>query len=517
MSDSSLPLTAAPPAPPSTGHAGAELLHSLAPLLADWLPRQRWFAGKGHPISGFTPVTATELLPLAVDGTAPGLLHMLVRARQTATAAELAPGAEADCYQLLLGVRSVLPPGLATALIGRPATGALRGLAVYDALHDPRLTGLLLERLRSPGRLGALRFAGGMGGTSTGTSMTGTSMTSSGTTSSGTTSSGTTSTRGDTRPDIRTLRPRPLDAEQSNSSVVYGDAYILKLFRRVGPGLNPDLELPLALARAGCDRVPEPTAWFETAPAPRRATLTLGVLQPFLAGSGDGWQLALHALAGRQDFTGQARALGRATAEVHAGLADALPTTVLHGSQLAQLAREMDGRLNTAAHAVPALRPYRGGLRSAFAALGELSRRGHTRRAQRVHGDLHLGQALCAADGGRWSLIDFEGEPARPLDERRRTQPAVRDVAGMLRSFDYAACQQGISERWTHLWAEANRAAYCGGYAEVTGADPRDDATLLRAFETDKAVYEVLYEARHRPGWLPIPLSAIRRLAAPET
>lgn len=498
MSDRSLPLAAAPPAPAPAGYAGVELLRSLAPLLAEWLPKQRWFAGKGHPISGFTPVAATELLPRAADADAggpPGLLHLLVRARQSGTAARLGPGAEADCYQLLLGVCALLPPALAPALIGRPTSGVLRGLTVYDALHDARLTGVLLERLRSPGRLGALRFAGG-----------------------------TAPSAAPAAPHA--LRPRPLDAEQSNSSVVYGDAYILKLFRRVGPGLNPDLELPLALARAGCDRVPEPTAWFEAVGSGSRddardgaregardATLTLGVLQPFLAGSGDGWQLALHALAARQDFTGQARALGRATAEVHAGLAGALPTTELRRAQLDELGREMAGRLDAAARAVPALLPYRAGLRGAFAALGELARQGQTRLAQRVHGDLHLGQALRNPADGRWSLIDFEGEPARPIDERRRTQPAVRDVAGMLRSFDYAACQQGMGERWTQRWAAANRAAYCSGYAEVSGADPRADAMLLRAFETDKAVYEVLYEARHRPAWLPIPLSAIRRLA----
>jgi maltokinase len=131
-----------------------------------------------------------------------------------------------------------------------------------------------------------------------------------------------------------------------------------------------------------------------------------------------------------------------------------------------------------------------------------------------VHGDLHLGQTL-RGDGGAdegWSLIDFEGEPARPLTERRRPQPAVRDIAGMLRSFDYAACQ-GSDGTGPEEWAVANRHAYCAGYAEAGGGDPRDDEVLLRAYETDKAIYEVLYEARHRPDWLAIPLSAISRLA----
>ncbi|AXK34097.1 maltokinase [Streptomyces armeniacus] len=484
MSERSLPLTAtdAGSSPAPGRHTGSALLPSLAPLLAEWLPRQRWFAGKGRPISGFALVSGTELLPCGAGGTgaAPGLLHLLVRARHGHTG-EHGQRAEhaADCYQLLLGVRSVLPPELAPASLGSPASGPLRDRTVYDALHDPKLTGLLLERLRSPGRLGPLRFASAPGAAIP---------------------SG--------------LRPRALDAEQSNSSVIYGTEYILKLFRRVDPGLNPDLELPLALARGGCARVPAPTAWFEAAPTPQSPALTLGVLQPYLPDSGDGWQLALHALAGRQDFTASARALGRATAEVHATLADALPTTLLRGPELERLAGDMADRLEAAARAVPALRPYRTGLRNAFAAVAELARLGHTRRAQRVHGDLHLGQALCGSGDGLWSLIDFEGEPARPLSERRRPQPVVRDVAGILRSFDYAASQQGTGERWTRDWAAANRAAYCAGYADVTGSDPRDDARLLRAFETDKAVYEVLYEARHRPAWLPIPLSAVRRLAA---
>lgn len=480
MSESSLPLpdvsTALAGRPESTGVA---LLDSLTPLLTEWLPRQRWFAGKDRHITGFTLVAATELLPPAAEDGAAGLVHLLLRARQPTPPGERGHGAASDCYQLLLGVRSVLPPELALASIGRLRTGPLRGRTVYDALHDRRLTGLLLERLRSPGRLGALHF---------------------------------TCAPGCAIPSG--LPSRLLEAEQSNSSVVYGSAYILKLFRRVGPGVNPDLELPLALASEDCRRVPAPTAWFETAGRSPGGSLTLGVLQPFLPGSVDGWQLALRALGSRDDFTGSARELGRATAEVHASLAHSLPTTVLQRSQLENLAAGMTERLDQAAGVVPALRPYRTGLRSAFAAVADLARHGRSRRAQRVHGDLHLGQALRTPSDGRWYLIDFEGEPARPLAERRRPQPAVRDVAGMLRSFDYAACQHGPSHAWCEQWASANRAAFCAGYADVAGTDPREDGPLLRAFETDKAIYEVLYEARHRPAWLPIPMSAIRRLAA---
>lgn len=475
--------------------AGAgKLVDSLAPLLHEWLPRQRWFAGKGRPITGFSAVAATELMAPDTSGAGPGLLHLLVRVEQRSTPDPDAPPVPVapadDCYQLLIGVRSALPPRLAGARIGLVGEGPLAGRVVYEALHDPRLADLLLEQLRSPGALGPLRFDRAVGIPSG-------------------------------------LAPRLLGAEQSNSSLVYGEKYILKILRRVFPGANPDLELPLALARHGSRRVPSPVAWFEAvgadvgggaAPQP----LTLGVLQPFLRNSEDGWRLALRALAGGRDFTDEARALGRATAEVHVALADALPTVSLGPRQTAHLAEAMSGRLDATAQAVPALLPYVGGLRTAFDALarsgspsdeGAEAGDGPVTRAQRVHGDLHLGQTLRTPDG-EWSLIDFEGEPARPLTERRRPQPAVRDVAGMLRSFDYAARSH---RPWDPGWAERSRSAFCDGYAETTGTDPREDAALLRAYETDKAVYEVLYEARNRPDWLPVPMAAIHRLAGHRT
>ncbi|MFF7748350.1 maltokinase [Streptomyces sp. NPDC007971] len=448
----------------------ARLLASLEPLLRDWLPRQRWFAGKGRPVTGFTPLAATELLPCTGRL---GLYHLLLRVHQPPLPG--GPPHPGDCYQLLIGVREALPPRLAPALIGHVAQGPLAGRTVYEALHDPRPAEVLLEALRTRARIGGLRFERAPG------------------------------------QEIRDgLVARLMTAEQSNSSVVYGDTFILKLLRRVVPGVNPDLEIPLALARAGCARVPAPTAWLQADLDGQPCTLA--VLQPFVSGASDGWELALRELAKGEDFTAEARALGRATAEVHTALALALPTVTLGQARLRQLVDGMTGRLEAAVRAVPALRPYESGLRSAFTALAGPVAEGRTWTAQRIHGDLHLGQCL-RSPSGRWSLIDFEGEPARPLAERRMPQPAVRDIAGMLRSFDYAALSASPP---APAWAQGCRAAYCSGYAEITGRDPRTERVLLRAYETDKAVYEVVYEARHRPDWLPVPLSAVRRLSLPD-
>jgi maltokinase len=434
----------------------ADPMVSLGVLLREWLPRQRWFAGKDRPVTDLVLLSMTELFP--------GCLHLLVQTSHTPVPGP--GGAPAgDCYQLLLGVRKHLAPRLGRALIGRAEQGPLAGMTIYDALHDPRSAQLLLERLRHPGSAGPLCF--------------------------------------ECDPSVPVpagLPPRLLEAEQSNSSLVYGDEFILKLFRRVQPGINPDLEVPGALAGQDCRRVPAPVAWFRLT-HPMEATL--GVLQPYLRDASDGWTLALRALATGDDFTVQAHELGQATAEVHLALASAFPTGT-HGEST-RTAAAMTERLDAVAHCVPALKPFVPGLRGAFGALVACD---PGPPAQRIHGDLHLGQVLRA--GREWFVIDFEGEPSKPLAERRSAQSPVRDIAGMLRSFDYAARQR---RPWRPEWARRCREAFCAGYAARAGWDPRKKHGLLRAYETDRAVYEVLYEARHRPDWLPVPMAAIERLA----
>jgi maltokinase len=216
------------------------------------------------------------------------------------------------------------------------------------------------------------------------------------------------------------------------------------------------------------------------------------------------------------DFAADSERLGAATASVHKDMAAVLPTEPADRQWYATVARQMNERLAAAIEIVPQLAEHAEGLRQVYAAVA-----GSTEAAvrQRVHGDLHLGQVLRTATG--WIVLDFEGEPARPLASRRELDSPLRDVAGMLRSFDYAARhmlveQPDDSQRAyrANEWAERNRAAYCAGYSEASGLDPCGGSPLLRAFEADKAVYECVYEARNRPHWLMIPLDSLSRLTS---
>jgi len=325
------------------------------------------------------------------------------------------------------------------------------------------------------------------------------------------------------------LPAHPVGAEQSNSSIIYGDAYILKAFRRLWPGTNPDLEVTRALADVGSAHVAMPVAWL-SADVDGHPT-TLGLLQEYLRSGTEGWRLALasvrdlyaeadlHADEVGGDFAAEAERLGAATAEVHADLARALPTRRPTADDLRALVAYLHGRLDTAAEAVPALRPFEAGIRKIYDELtGAAPALVHPRPFQRLHGDLHLGQVLRVDSG--WVLFDFEGEPARPVADRVHLESPLRDVAGMLRSFDYAAramlLDRGNDPALVYRadeWAQRNRDAFCSGYGAAAGRDPYEDAAMLRAFELDKAVYEVLYETRHRPSWTVIPLASVERLA----
>jgi maltokinase len=444
--------------------------------LAAWLPGQRWFAGKGTPITSLAITSDTTL----VDGD-PGLRHLILTVRQ---------GGGTDSYQVFAGLRAKLPDWLDHVRIG-PAG---QGMTAYDGLHDPELTAALLAAMAGEESTGPLRFARRPG-----------SHISAG------------------------LESLVLTAEQSNTSVLFGEEAILKVFRRPSPGPNPDLEVPAALARLGSPHVAEPLGWISITTG--GLPTVLAVLSSYLRAAVDGWSLAAtsvrdlyadgvaRAAEAGGDFAGEARRLGEATAEMHRDLALAFGVDELPASALAGLSAQMLGRLDEAVSAVPALAPHEGLLRTAFTEVATLD---GPLEVQRIHGDYHLGQVMRTHSG--WVVLDFEGEPAAPLEQRRGRFPALRDVAGMLRSIDYAArfqlAGQEDAERAMAAardWVRRNQTAFCAGYAGAGGPDPAKHASLVRALTLDKAVYEVLYEARHRPSWIPIPLGAIADTPAADT
>lgn len=319
------------------------------------------------------------------------------------------------------------------------------------------------------------------------------------------------------------LSSRPIGVEQSNTSIVFGHQYILKIFRRISTGTSPDLELHRALQQVGCAHIAPPLGAIEG--ELDGEPVTYGILQKFLPNTADGWAMAtasvrdlmaeadLHANEVGGDFASEAYRLGEAVAAVHEDLARALGSDFSDAEDLAHTVEDMHQRLDTVRASVPELDRHAEEIHTSFDEAVESTQ---VVPIQRIHGDLHLGQVLRSVTG--WVLIDFEGEPATKLARRVARMSPMRDVAGMLRSFDYAAYHLlSGNPNDTQLtyraaeWSSRNRAAFCDGYA-VTGIDPRSQAPLVRALELDKAVYEVAYEAGNRPSWLPIPLASIDRL-----
>lgn len=282
---------------------------------------------------------------------------------------------------------------------------------------------------------------------------------------------------------------RLVAGEQSNTSVVLGEQAILKIFRRPAPGVHPDIELTRVLTRSASPHVARLLGTYELADGVE--PVPLGMVSAYVADTVDGWRMAI---GGDGEFSSAVVGLGAAVASVHAALARELGT-----SAATVPVDSMIRRLEAALASVPQLSRYAPAIRERYAPLA-----GVPVSVQRIHGDLHLGQVLRTPQA--WLVIDFEGEPGTPLTQRRQPDSVLRDVAGMLRSFDYAARvhPQG--------WAEDNRTAFCEGYADEAGFDPREMGELLAAYELDKAVYEAAYEARHRPDWLSIPVDAIARL-----
>ncbi|WKK71646.1 phosphotransferase [Rathayibacter oskolensis] len=318
---------------------------------------------------------------------------------------------------------------------------------------------------------------------------------------------------------------RILSGEQSNTSIIVqttaedgsaGTPVIVKVFRALHHGDNPDVTVQSALNAAGSTLVPPVIGnvtgeWDDRGEESGRAFGHLAFAQEFLPGVEDAWRVALEAVGADSDFTGPARELGIATAEVHSVLAEVMPTEDASPEVIERMIASMRRRLRIASAEVPVIAEDAEAIDAVFRAAATAP----WPTLQRIHGDYHLGQVL-SVPGRGWVLLDFEGEPLRPMNERRMPDVALRDVAGMLRSFDYAAgaYEQDSPGTSRAAWAAATRAAFLEGYTERAGDAVTAHRAVLDAFELDKAVYEAIYEARNRPGWLSIPVAAVQRLAA---
>jgi maltokinase len=320
---------------------------------------------------------------------------------------------------------------------------------------------------------------------------------------------------------------RLITSEQSNTSIVFDEEVILKAFRRLEAGVNPELELLRFLTERGFENIAQLGGWYAYVGKPLDATL--GVLQQYVRGAIDGWELAVDELeTGPERFLSRLKRLGQVTGSMHAVLgSDSSDPTFApedpSAEALALLTATVDEEISRIFLELPedveALDPIRGRGEEVRESLALLSHAGSFGKTIRTHGDLHLGQTLWAEDKGDWVIIDFEGEPARSLAERRRKRSPLRDVAGMLRSLAYVVSAVEILRGTTApaAWESRAREEFIKGYNETVDSSllPAGEAAfarLLTVFELEKAVYELRYELNNRPEWVHIPVAGILRM-----
>jgi maltokinase len=456
-------------------------------LLA-YLGDARWFGGKGR---AFTVSDVRRL------GTVPGPGAPVVIDLVELTYDD----GDTEIYQLPLVLAAEPQGGLDHAFVGWWEDAEHGWVHAYDALHDRDSMTLFLQAIADETPDDGLRFV----------RLPGHEL------------------------DLHAT-PSLFSGEQSNSSVLFGEDSVLKVFRKITAGANPDITTHRVLTEADSPHVAALYGWIEAAPTTQGGEpLHLAMLQQFLRTATDGWEIALasvrdlfseadlHADEVGGDFAAEAARLGTALAEVHVQMRDAFGADSVDAAVVAE---QMTARLSAAAEVVPKLAEHADRLRGAYTALADLGKLD----AQRIHGDLHLGQTLRTIKG--WKIVDFEGEPATPLAERLLPDSPWRDVAGMLRSFDYAPHAMARSlpeddpdadaqrEHRADEWAARNKAAFLAAYAGArTGDDvatlTHEEGVLVAAYVADKTVYECVYEARNRPSWLPIPLAAAARVGTP--
>ncbi|MHB1860316.1 MAG: phosphotransferase [Solirubrobacteraceae bacterium] len=461
------------------GALGAEL---TAQELGGWMLLQRWFAGKASELG---EVSVIDAVPLPGDGEP--LIVAIVEIRS--------PAGTHDLYQLALGV--VLGRSYVSG-DGVPARAPLiaqDGAVVYDALTDElqvkRLTGLIAAQRTVVTETSSIAF--------------------------------------EHAPDA-TISPQPsvrrFSGEQSNSSVVVDERHILKAFRRIEAGINPELEMLTFLQGHGFEHIAAVEGSYRY--SGELLQTTLGVMQRFIAGARDGWEIVQDALrrGAEHELLAPLADLGAVTGEMHSVLGsdpenpDFAPEAP-SDEHLALLTATIDEQIERMFVKMPAraeLAPIAGRseeLRDRLALLSHVAVGG---RLVRCHGDYHLGQALLCAGG--WVVLDFEGEPNRPLRERRRKRSPLRDVAGMLRSLSYAAVAGellGGASAASPGWEAQARASFIEGYMSeidqsLLPAGAQAIEKQLAMFELEKLLYELRYELEHRPDWVSVPVNGIVRL-----